>query len=301
MSIPTTDAELLREGAIAQLEVLLGPGEDEARDTQLRTLAAMGLSGSAALSANAVSSAASPAAAAAAAGVIAGRLKAGRALLRLYGLYPGRTRRDLVLAVLAQALAAAPRADFQLALFLVPAPLRTDPAVLALEECEKLLQVRSTAALAGLCRSKSAFRSIALPRRKLTAPAPPPSLTLVHLSLGFPQIGRFAQMWTLTKDQSLAATLAAQPGFAEGVRAFMLSVLNRMYQRLELADLGAYLDLSPEAAGACARAAGWALDDGGRTAVAPLITDNQPRPKAQFDEGVKYADVQHLVATLART
>jgi hypothetical protein len=41
-------------------------------------------------------------------------------------------------------------------------------------------------------------------------------------------------------------------------------------------------------------------DRGVVLSVAPLIADNQPRPKAQFDEGVKYGDVQHLVATLAR-
>ena len=106
-------------------------------------------------------------------------------------------------------------------------------------------------------------------------------------------------MWALAKDASLAAALAAQPGFAEGVRSFMLAVLNRMYQRLELTDLGAYLDLAPDAAGTCACSAGWTIEDG-RTAVAPLIADNQPRPKTQFDEGVKYGDVQHLVATLSR-
>ena len=49
-------------------------------------------------------------------------------------------------------------------------------------------------------------------------------------------------------------------------------------------------------AAAFAKAGGWAIED--KTAVAPLIPDNTPRPVAVFDEGIKYGDVQGLVNTL---
>jgi len=68
-------------------------------------------------------------------------VKAGKALLRLYQIYPARLNRDNVVAGLALALTALPKSDFQLALYLVPAPVRADAAVVALEECERLLQM----------------------------------------------------------------------------------------------------------------------------------------------------------------
>lgn len=248
-------------------------------------------------------------AAVAAAGPSAAR--AGRALLRLYQLYPARLERERVIAALALALVELPRNDFQLALYLVPAALRGDAAVLALEECEKLLQV-----------------------------------------------GRFAALWAKARDPALAGPLAAIAGFAHGIRSFMLAVLNRMYVRIELAELGNYLDLvrfssgaarncrqhlvslhththahahirrrhaqpagharlspspslslarvlslppsqSVSEADAFAQQAGWTVEDG-KTAVAPLIPENTPRPKKAFDEGLKYAEVSNLVATLTR-
>jgi hypothetical protein len=109
------------------------------------------------------------------------------------------------------------------------------------------------------------------------------------------QVGKFSALWAATRAPALAGPLAAIPGFADGVRGFMIAVLGRMYQRIGTAELGGYLDLAPHAAAAFAVAAGWALEDDGITAAAPLIADNQPRPKAAFDEGLKYADVAGLV------
>jgi hypothetical protein len=179
-----------------------------------------------------------------------------------------------------QALAALSRgvSDFQLALYLVPAPLRRDEAVLALEECEKLLQVRCIKYV----RGKACARQPAPPH----PPARPPARS---------QVGKFSALWAATRAPALAGPLAAIPGFADGVRGFMIAVLGRMYQRIGTAELGGYLDLAPHAAAAFAVAAGWVLEDDGITAAAPLIADNQPRPKAAFDEGLKYADVAGLV------
>ena len=122
--------------------------------------------------------------------------RAGRALLRLYGLFPARVRREAVLASLAHAMALLPRSDFQLALCLVPPPLRSDPSVAALEAVEQALQV-----------------------------------------------GRFAALWAAARAPAAADALAAVPGWATGIRAFQLAALNRLYQRIALAELGAYLDL----------------------------------------------------------
>jgi hypothetical protein len=47
-----------------------------------------------------------------------------------------------------------------------------------------------------------------------------------------------------------------------------------------------------------ATAHGWTLD--GVSAVAPAIADNTAKPKAAFDEGLKYQEVAGLVATLTK-
>ena len=88
---------------------------------------------------------------------------------------------------------------------------------------------------------------------------------------------------------------AATPSCARA----LATAVGRMYQRIGLSELGSYLDLPANEAGAFAAAAGWVIEDE-LTAVAPLIADNQPRPAAAFDEGLKYGEVSNLVATLTR-
>jgi len=197
---PLTEASLFEESTISVLEGIVLGGSVVGASSLPPSLLQQPAAGS--------SSSPAGAAAAAAAAASVSHARAGRALLRLYGLFPARVRREAVLASLAHAMALLPRSDFQLALCLVPPPLRADASVAALEAVEQALQV-----------------------------------------------GRFAALWAAARAPAAADALAAVPGWATGIRAFQLAALNRLYQRIALAELGAYLDLVRAAAAAASCAA----------------------------------------------
>ena len=153
--LPVLDSELVKESSIAPLEALLlrsaasaaplPPGsaaasaataEAETCEALLRTLALSGLSSGAIAGQD-------KAAASAAATAAADRLKAGRALLRLYALYPSRVRRDVVVCALAEVrLRAGARARARLCAM----GLRARAAAAAIKS-------RSRRSLAGACRA----------------------------------------------------------------------------------------------------------------------------------------------------
>ena len=194
MSDPLTEAALFEESTIPVLEGIVLGGSTGCSAVAASSLPPSLLQQPAAGSSSPADAAAASSSSAAAATV--SHARAGRALLRLYGLFPARVRREAVLASLAHAMALLPRSDFQLALCLVPPTLRADASVAALEAVEQALQV-----------------------------------------------GRFAALWAAARAPAATDALAAVPGWATGIRAFQLAALNRLYQRIALAELGAYLDL----------------------------------------------------------
>ena len=112
----------------------------------------------------------------------------------------------------------------------------------------------------------------------------------------------FAGFWArAAASPELRATLDRVPGFDETLRAFVVQVLARTYQTIELAELAAALGLAREEAQPYAAQRGWPAAEGSRVRL-PLTAETTPRPaRAAVEElGLRPHDVLSLLSTLQR-
>ena len=111
----------------------------------------------------------------------------------------------------------------------------------------------------------------------------------------------FAGFWARAAAPELRAVLDRVPGFDETLRSFVVLVLARTYQTIELAELAAALGLAREAAQPYAAQRGWPAAEGSRVRL-PLTAETTPRPaRAAVEElGLRPHDVLSLLSTLQR-
>ena len=113
------------------------------------------------------------------------------------------------------------------------------------------------------------------------------------------QTAQFSAFWTAAGSAEMRSVLGRVPGVDDALRAFIGTVLEHTYARLDSAVACTALNLAD-----CApfvKAAGWAQAADG-TIVLPVTADNSARPKMEGTAGLglNYNEISGMVAQLAR-